>query len=373
MKELLGKIFSKEDVNTGRQYEFDYVKALCILIMVVMHTYIEFCESAVEQPGTLSNFITVTLCTIFGASTFMVCMGIGFCYTKNRDNPDFFIKRGIKVLILSYVLNFLRSLIKIFFVIPIVDGSFFSPDFFVELLNVDIMQFAGMAMIFFGLLLKLKLKSLYIFLIGVGLSIISSFFPYFSTNNGVIDLILGILIPNKYLNGNEIYSCFPIISYFIFPAFGYLYGLFDKKIKDKKLFYSIVTPICGIISITYSIIAIKNGFRCTTDLGYYHPRTYDCFINILATIFLFGVFYFVSKYTSKIIEKFAVFTSSHINTVYCIHWVILFNLSAIVTIMNDYRPREFEEIYVTIIGICIYCISVIITKLYSDYKKKSVA
>lgn len=370
MKDLLLKIFSKEDVNNGRQYEFDYVKALCILIMVVMHTYIEFCEEAVERSGTLSYFITIALCTIFGASTFMVCMGIGFCYTKNKDNPDFFISRGIKTLILAYVLNFLRSIIKIFFVIPIVDGSLFSEEFFIELLNVDIMHFAGMAMIFFGLLLKLKIKPLHIFLIGVGLSIISSFFPYFSTSNGIIDLLLGLLIPNRYLDRYEIFSCFPIISYFIYPAFGYLYGILDKKIKDKKLFYSIITPVCGIIAITYSIIANTKLFYCTTDLGYYHPRTYDCFINIIATMFLFGVCYFISNYVPKIIEKFIVFTSSHINTVYCIHWVILFNLSAIVTIMNNYRSREFEEIYVTIIGICIYCISVIITKLYSDYKKK---
>lgn len=373
MKELISKMFSKEDVNTGRQYEFDYVKAVCILAMVFIHTYIEFCISAIEQPGSLSYFTDVALCTIFGASTFMICMGIGFCYTKNRDNPSFFINRGIKILILAYVLNFLRSIVEIFFVTPVVDGSFFSAQFFINLLNVDIMQFAGIAMILFGFLLKLKLKPFTIFLVGVGLSIISSFFPYFSTNNGILDLLLGTIIPNKYLNDPEVYSCFPIISYFIYPAFGYLYGLFDKKIKDKKLFYSIVTPVCGIIAITYSVIAVTNNLYCTTDLGYYHPRTYDCFINIIATVFLFGLFYFISKITPKIIEKFVVFTSSHINTIYCIHWVILYNLYGIVTIVNDYKPREFEEIYVTIIAISIYCISVIAAKIYSDYKKKRVA
>lgn len=373
MKNLLDRILSKEEVNTGRQYEFDYVKALCILIMVVMHTYDYLCADAAVEQGTFSYFVNMILCTIFGASTFMICMGIGFCYTRNKDNPDFFINRGIKVFILAYVLNFLRSIIKIFFVTPIVDGSLFSAEFFVDLLNVDIMQFAGIAMIFFGLLLKLKLKPLYICLTGVGLSIISSFFPYFSTNNGVIDLLLGVLIPNKYLNGNEIYSCFPLISYFIYPAFGYLYGLFDKKIKDKKLYYSIVTPICGVISIGYAVIATNNNFYCLSDIGYYHPRTYDCFINIIATIFLCGAFYFISKYVPKVIEKFVVFTSSHINTVYCIHWVILHNLYSITVIMNNYRSREYEELFVTIIGLSIYCISVIITKLYSDYKKKKVA
>ena len=153
MKNLLDRILSKEEVNTGRQYEFDYVKALCILIMVVMHTYDYLCADAAVEQGTFSYFVNMILCTIFGASTFMICMGIVFCYTRNKDNPDFFINRGIKVFILAYVLNFLRSIIKIFFVTPIVDGSLFSAEFFVDLLNVDIMQFAGIAMIFFGLLL----------------------------------------------------------------------------------------------------------------------------------------------------------------------------------------------------------------------------
>ena len=35
-------IFSKEDVNTGHQPEFDYIKTLGVLMIVVSHLYIEF-------------------------------------------------------------------------------------------------------------------------------------------------------------------------------------------------------------------------------------------------------------------------------------------------------------------------------------------
>ena len=370
MKELLLKFFSNEDVNTGRQYEFDYVKALCIFVMVVMHTYIEFCPDLAQNPGSISYFVNVVLCTIFGASTFMVCMGIGFCYSKNKDNPDFFINRGIKTLILAYVLNIVRSIINIIVVDPALTGTFFSELFVIDLLNVDIMHFAGMAMITFGILLKLKLKPVSVCLIGLILSVISSFFPYFSTNNGVIDMLLGLVIPNKFLGGEEVYSCFPLISYFIYPAFGYLYGIFDRKNKNKKLFYSIATPVCGIIAITYAFIAANNNFYCLSDLGYYHPRTYDCIINILATIFLFGLFYFVSNFVPKIIEKFIVYTSSHINTVYCIHWVILYNLFSIIMIFNNYQMKYLDETLATIIGIGIYIAAVLITKFYSDYKNR---
>lgn len=373
MNTLISRLFSKEDVNTGRQFEFDYTKALCIFTMVVMHAYIELSPEAMLTEGTISNFVAITLCTIFGASTFMVCMGMGFTYSKNKDNPNFFINRGIKIFILSYVLNFVRSFIDTFFLSPRIYGTLFNNALLSNLFNVDIMQFAGVAMILFGLLLKLKLKPIHIFLIGIVLSICSMICPYFSTGNSLADLLIGVFLPNKYLDGEEIFSCFPLISYFIYPAFGYLYGNFDRKIKDKKTYYAIVSPICGVIAITYAVISVKYGLPNTTDLGYYHPYTWDCLINIISSIFLFGVFYYFSLIAPKFIERFAVFTSSNINTVYCIHWVFVLNIQAILAIRAGNVYLSYDENIISILGISIYIISVLITYFYSGYKKKKKA
>ena len=371
MTKFFDKFISKDDVNTGRQLEFDFTKALCIFFMVLTHTYIELCPISSYEPGTLSYNISTSLCNMFGAAAFMVCMGIGFCYSRNKDNPNYFISRGIKIFILSYVLNFLRSLTITFFVWPKINGSFISPSLFIDLFNVDIMQFAGVAMITFGLLLKFKLKPVSIFIVGLILSLISSVFPYFSSGNGLVDLLLGVFIPNKYLSGEEVFSCFPLISYFIFPAFGYLYGIVDRKIKDKRKYYLVITPICGIIGFGHAYLANKYNWYCLTDLGYYHPLVYDCLINICSVLFLFGVLYYISTITPKIINKFIIYTSSNINTIYCIHWVILHNLFGILCVLANYEFKEYNQTLVTLVGILIYVASVVISKIYIKIKKRN--
>lgn len=365
-------IFSKEKDNTGRQREIDITKAICIFLMILTHTFIDINEASSIAQGTLNNFIAVKLCNVFGASAFMICMGIGFGYSKNINNPNAYIKRGINIFIMSYVLNILRSLVIIFVELPLHYGYIEFNEAAIAILNVDIMQFAGLALILFGLLLKFKIKPFTMFVIGFGLSVVSTFVPYFTTNNAMIDLLLGTLLPNQCCIGDEVYSCFPLISYMIYPLFGYLYCDLQKRLKNKTKYYSIVTPICGIITIAFIIYFNKTGSPYFTDLGYYHPTFYYCLINIISTILLFGICYFLSLLLPEILQKYMTFTSFAINTIYCVHWVILRNLKSILTINNSFNKPEVPDSQALIIGITIYIVAVVITSIYKKMKTKEI-
>lgn len=97
------KIFDKNEVNTGRQAEFDIAKAVCIIGMVIVHA---FEITALSQTG-LNYAFTVVLNYLFGAGTFMLCMGMGIVYGKSE--PKFLIRRGAVIILIGFLLNLVRS------------------------------------------------------------------------------------------------------------------------------------------------------------------------------------------------------------------------------------------------------------------------
>lgn len=186
------KLFSLEEVNIKRQFEFDMAEAVCILGMVFAHCFenLAILEDVVSTP---TYYIIVNvLDSIFGAGTFMICMGLGISYSY-KNNPNTLIKRGLTILILGYVLNIARygpyTLAEYLLVSPMTIKIFFT-----YLFDCDIMAFVGVALMLFGLLKKLKLSDFNIFLISLAMSIFGSFVRFVDFKNILIDEIFSIFI-----------------------------------------------------------------------------------------------------------------------------------------------------------------------------------
>ena len=233
-------LFGKELCNTGRQFEFDFAKAVCILGMVFVHCFEEL--TAPETEATASYYImTIVLDAIFGAATFMGSMGLGIAYSM-QDREDFgqaLMKRGIYIFIAAYVLNLFR------FALPSLAFSGRLPDysakvFLVELLVNDIMQFAGLALFLFGLLKKLKLSDKAVLLVAVAMSAVGSFVRLIPVYESLPATISGLFI-GVY---DQVYfeSCgvFPLLNWFIIVIEGYFYGKLLRHCKDTHKFYKIL-------------------------------------------------------------------------------------------------------------------------------------
>lgn len=369
---IVDRIVSKEEVNTGRQIEFDIAKVFCIFGMVIIHSFLYLSNKCFDK-GSLSYYVSMVWPTLFGAAAFMICMGTGFEYTRHKDEPTFFIKRGIKVFILGYILNLIRSTPIVFICNPVLNGSVDMFGLPLYLLNCDIFQFAGIAMICFGVFKKLKLKPGQMFLIAVIFSIISNFVPYESFGNRVIDLLAGLFIPNACYKSDTIYTCFPLINYLIYPMFGYIFSIFYKRVKDKGLFYKIIIPIALLVMIVYLTFAYRYHLSVLTPVGYYHVSLYNACFCILSCLFLFGVSYFVSKRLSDNAKSRAIFNSSCISIIYCVHWVILSIVCSTYYIINNW-VIDLKEWQVVLIGLVIYFVSINISyriKRREESKKRA--
>ncbi|MCQ2418638.1 MAG: hypothetical protein MJ085_02525 [Clostridia bacterium] len=340
------RLFNKQLVNTGRQVEADFAKMICIIGMVFVHAFEEvggFFPGPGEE-SSLAYIFVVVLDAIFGAATFMFCMGFGIAYSPNSD-ADALIKRGGKLLLFGYLLNFARDCIPYLLNYIITRDTYLISDALMMQLCNDILQFAGLALLLFGLLKKWRVSDLGLVIVALAMSAFGSFFRNFdipellNIRNGnlrtVANQLGGLIFGTVYSEDLTLEaSCFPLLHWFIFVVAGYLFAKAMMRCSNKGRFYGIVAP-CGAGLVTvYMLLAIPNKLgMMSEDLNmYYHLTTPEALLCIVATLTVFGMYYGLSRLLPDAVSRFAIRISKNLTKIYIIHWILIgFSLAAIIT------------------------------------------
>jgi len=314
-------------VKSRRFEELDLSRSLPLLLLPLVHIYEEFeLIEALEEDIVEKYDWILYLCTLM-PSVFMLLMGANVRFSR-RTTPDFLIKRGCHLLIAGVMLNVYR------FIIPSIIGTIFTgetEDFYGEYgtlyftLTPDIYDFAGLAFILLGFLTKYKISPLAIILIAMLMVTIDTIIPDFSTGITYIDGFLGRFI---YMNED---SCFPLLTWFVFPTIGYYVGYyyknFEKEIQRKyfmiKTFFISFTALVG-------FCFVLNSYDIDPLLIMTSPaNTYITdFTNVVMLTFLagmwFALFYFIYfKVKNTKICQFFVFISKDILLYYVTQWIII--------------------------------------------------
>lgn len=322
----LKQFYSREDINVGRQKNIDYAKAIAIFGMILVHVFLYPYYAGFNKDG-LSYFIGYILGGFMAAPVFMVSMGIGLAYSKNNE-PKQIIIRGFKLIGMHYVLNILRSIYTLIAVSPYADDVLGSVIY--SIFNGDILVFAGLALILFGLLKMIKKNSnLWILVTALIFIAISSIFKIKNNDNAALAYTLGLLIPVDYCG--EPVICFQLCSWFIFVAFGYLLGITIKKIKNLDKFYLISGIIGAVIATTLLLL----DYFCNLEL-YFVTYTVEpeymvgagyAFIALGIVFFEFAVLHFFCKLMPEGANKAIYSFSGAINEIYIVSWLIILNIS----------------------------------------------
>lgn len=305
--------FSELEINKGRQYEFDLVKALTIILMIWTHVYESF-STGFEPSLSFAN--AYWRGGIFGATTFMFCMGIGMVYTRSSTPHDYF-KRGLHIFYTGLLLGFFR-----FTVAGIISGRFFaapkSAAYMVLEIGSDILLFAGLAFLLMAFLRKTGLRYRHILMISVALSLLSYFLEGVNSNNFFVNQAMG------YFWGNDSQSYFPLFNWFIFVAAGGCFGKMYLHLQDKNWFHRICFPVGLAVTVAYFLIcfnADQNIFRQFDDeLWLAHRMLPDAVMTILANVWLISLFFYIAKLIPQKAIPTLTHPSKHINQYYCISW-----------------------------------------------------
>ncbi|MBP5730256.1 MAG: hypothetical protein J6X19_03530, partial [Clostridia bacterium] len=207
--------------------EVELLKAIAILGLPAVHLMEEALEGGFASEGLTKFGTAIILLCAFGPSVFMICMGFGI--GGGKTSPKSIRKNGIQFLLIGALLNILRWLLPgilqaIVIKTPLIEDITFC-------LQSDIYYFVGLYFILYSFLVQWKMKA-------PGILMLSAIML---TANTLLTPITNKYVTNKIaaaLLGNIVYvnetSCFPLLSWAIFPSVGVLLGEILKKSDEEK-------------------------------------------------------------------------------------------------------------------------------------------
>lgn len=367
-------LFSHEHVNNGRQPAFDLCKTLCIILMVLCHVFyvIKYSTSATLN----ATYIAHNLVRLLGAQFFMFSMGMGLAYSRN-DTAKCCARRGIILLLTGYMLNFLREILP-----WIVTGSYpmfasiMTNDKFLMLLSCDILQFAGLAFLFFALVKYFKWSNLTTLIVTLFITAIGAF----CTNEITVKLtsdnfyysFVGLLIPIKNFTISD-YVCFSFSNWIIYPVAGWLFGKVLKRCHDLDKFYLylfwISTPLLLLAWAAFDAVG-KNMWLILMNPVVYHqqnPVILAVYMNIIA-IAISVAHMFSNHFVKFKFWNIVKHLSSELPTLYIVSWILIGWLGAYLKYNHKSLSKDFDNIFWVFVGVL--AVSEIYIYFKNKYKRK---
>ncbi len=301
--------------NYTRIDSFDIPRAIAIGLMIIVHTLMFYASpTAMQEP--LAKLLMLSG-TAPGAPAFMFLMGFYFIYARPKDSR-YYLKRGLQLILLGYLLNISRFLLPagliLLFGIPVEVFAPWTPLTFFK--NIDILQFAGLALIILTGIRAFIRRPIYILLLIIFIALIAPFLWGIHSGLAPLDWLLDMLW------GKGIYVTFPLFPWLVYPLAGYVYGQALIAGQNNKSFFQ-VSSLLGLMVFIAGLLwsSTNPGFH----FGNYLRAGYG------GTTAMLG---FVTCYVSSVELlcrrigisgriKFISYLSDNLTPLYFIHWTII--------------------------------------------------
>ena len=351
--------------NTGRQFNFDFIKMIIIFGLVPVHLF-ERCllleDYSVNHVGFTS--IDSILSTIvefgdgtIGACMFMFCLGVGLVYSS-RKSAKFLFKRAWVILAAAIGLALLTNTISLTIQSQIYQNPALCNDALWWLFCCDILNFAFLTLLFFALVRKLKLPNTAVIVIPVILLIISFFIPkmLFPGNIIATDLV------GWFVFQESGYSFFPFMQWLIFPAAGYVFAQYLQKTENRDKFYGIVMLTGAVSFAIITAVSVLCGIDIVTFFTTYNACIYNKTLlsavwSLSFILFWTALIFFLTKKVSPAsrLHRFAENVSRRITVFYCLQWIIVGFLGYWIFPALNMAPIDFVQLFIFAVIIIVFC------------------
>jgi uncharacterized membrane protein len=275
------------------------------------------------------------------APVFMAAMGVSFYYSRNTDLQSG-IHRGIKIILLGYFLNIVRSVIPVIFVKTSVPAQYASLSPAITnlrdgLADLDILQFAGLSLIVMAFIRRLKINKYVLLLTAVVIAIVSPELWGLKSGNASVDFFLDYLwgdtpSPEPSI-GNLV--AFPFFPWFTFVLAGMFLGDTLTKSNDPTHILKVSGLIGGAIAVVSLIFMQVNLNYYINDYAHSRPWNVVFIVGfIMFWFYLCNVFYERIK-TSGVVS-ILIYWSRNVNSIYMIHWILIMPSAIVFLNFNQY-------------------------------------
>lgn len=288
-------IFSKDEVNIGRQGEFDYLKGFFMLFIFLIHAF----QATMSPEDAVARGIYM-FATMSGAAIFIFVMGMGTVYSKNAA-PSQLGRSGVRMVAYQY-LNNLAYVAALLLPYPFVRGRLsdagmqnfrFSVGIFLQYTNIFFIT--GIIYLVLALLRKLKMKPVGYVILGAAVGIAAPFLYGTPVNVPVLGYVLRLLV------GEADFVSFTPLYFLSYALFGVAFGKALRHVADKAAFYRrLAVPSAVMILVWWAFIFGKYGadlseMYAVLTASYTQPDLFHVAAS-LSHIFAFAILiYFIDR------------------------------------------------------------------------------
>ncbi len=257
-----------------RLLSIDLARGLAVVFMIAVHTLEVFASEEVKNSvfGQIIEFLGGPP----AAPVFMTLMGFSFIYSrKSKLKPR--LLRGFKIFLSGYILNIFRG------VLPYTLSTYLKLDiietFPLEKLNgytiltmVDILQFAGIALMIMALIQEFKINKFVILFSAFLISMLSPFLWGWTLNIPIVDQIFELFWGDQPIGFSFIDNkiAFPLFPWLSFPLLGMFLGDTMKNTNDQNRVFNHF-GIGGILVLLIGVAISYNNTEYHFN-DYYHSR-----------------------------------------------------------------------------------------------------
>jgi uncharacterized membrane protein len=260
--------------QTNRLLSIDLARGMAVFFMIAVHTLEVFASQEVKS--SLFGQIIEFLGGPPAAPVFMTLMGFSFLYSGKSDlKPK--LLRGFKIFLSGYVLNILRGVIPFSLATNLkldVVKTFPIEKFneYMILTTVDILQFAGIALMIMAIIQALNVYKYLILLSAFVISMISPFLWGIKLGIPIIDQVLELFWGDQPIAFSFIANkiAFPVFPWLTFPLLGMFLGETVKNSNDSNRIFKHF-GIAGILVILLGVAISYNNYQYHFN-DYYHSR-----------------------------------------------------------------------------------------------------
>ena len=315
-------LIKREVVNKGRQLEFDVAKALAVFFMVIIHVHDNMSLHYSGMPTNAYHLFLEFIGAPMAAPMFMFAMGVGMVYTKHDSSTDF-ARRGVKLIIIGYVLNFFRETLLMLAADMLSIETSYKKDLIDTIGTVDILQFAGMAFLIVSLMKKLNMKKWMMLCVAILVQAVGTVsIGCFDYAPKVVQYLLGLLFyTNKYIS-------FPTALWLVYPILGICFAGILRRVIDKKTFYKTVLVISsvGLAGISIGTLFIGYDIRkyfVSAEATYYQQNLFSTLWIACILGVSISAYYFISIFVKRRMLDIVKYISSNLNAIYIIQWLLI--------------------------------------------------
>ena len=301
-------------LTSERNEMADLLKGFAVIFMILVHSFEKFLN--LNYYDGWINKIVLLLGSIPAAPVFMVVMGYFVWFSKKKLNQ--LVLRGVTLIFLGLILNLLLNLNLI---IKTLAGKL-DVNIFHYIFGVDILFLAGISLILLSLIKFVKHPKTVTFIVFFAFSILIGFNLSFEPTYTINDYFL------SFFTKTTKWSYFPIIPWFIYPLFGFMWAQNKKLLK-----YFNPSFLWRIFLIFVYIVFIISSFNYLIDISNNLENYYNHDIKFVYYTFLFICGYWLILkqlnyyFNNFIIIKYVRYLGKNVTLIYFIQWIIIGNLS----------------------------------------------